>query len=113
MAQKFWIPKSNAGLPSKDSYESIEISIPDNCPHCNNPISIANKGGAVFPSTVVNSCEHIKFYAQIYDMRIQGTESTASKVSNMPLACAKCGDFHDYAVANQKDGSFVCYQCRR
>jgi hypothetical protein len=112
MAQKFWIPKSNAGLPSNDFYDSMEISIPDACPHCNNPISIVNKGKADNPSTINNSCEHTSFYADIWDMRIQGTESTASKVSNMPLSCAKCGDFHDYAVANQKDGSFVCYQCR-
>jgi hypothetical protein len=116
MAQKFWMRKQYANLPNQSFWESVEISIPDLCIHCSNPITIADIGHDHSPSTVSNSCEHIKFYAQIYDMRIQENEPTVSlsvKVSNnIPLSCAKCGDFHDYAVANQKDGSFVCYQCR-
>lgn len=27
--------------------------------------------------------------------------------------CTRCGDFNQYAIANQKDGTFKCYSCRK
>jgi hypothetical protein len=26
--------------------------------------------------------------------------------------CKKCGDFYQYAVPNQQDGTLICYNCR-
>jgi hypothetical protein len=26
--------------------------------------------------------------------------------------CSKCGDFNEYAIGNQPDGSFTCYSCK-
>jgi hypothetical protein len=29
------------------------------------------------------------------------------------MFCCKCGQFYDYAEANQSDGSMICYACRQ
>ncbi|SRR5579871_1559093 len=29
------------------------------------------------------------------------------------MFCCKCGQFYDFAEANQEDGSMVCYSCRQ
>lgn len=28
-------------------------------------------------------------------------------------SCKKCDDFNEYAEPNQKDGTFICFSCRR
>jgi len=28
------------------------------------------------------------------------------------MFCCKCGQFYDFAEANQEDGSMICYSCR-
>ena len=39
------------------------------------------------------------------------SQAAASLTSGMK--CAKCGDFNDFAVSNQADGTFKCYVCRQ
>lgn len=29
------------------------------------------------------------------------------------INCCKCNEFYFYAVANQEDGTLICYECRR
>jgi hypothetical protein len=29
------------------------------------------------------------------------------------MFCCKCGQFYDFAEANQEDGSMICYACRQ
>lgn len=29
------------------------------------------------------------------------------------MFCCKCGQFYDFAEANQEDGSMICYSCRQ
>jgi hypothetical protein len=37
-------------------------------------------------------------------------EQIAQKSSG--LFCTRCGEFYEYAVANQKDGTLKCWSCR-
>lgn len=40
------------------------------------------------------------------------SEQKIKNNSQQGCTCKKCGNFNDYAEANQHDGSFVCFSCR-
>jgi len=34
------------------------------------------------------------------------------KIDNSGHNCKDCGEFYPYAIANQLDGTLICYSCR-
>lgn len=43
---------------------------------------------------------------------IQNDDYQIIKKKSAGCTCIKCGDFYEYAEANQDDGTFKCWGCR-
>lgn len=44
---------------------------------------------------------------------VSGDAPTPVKKKEPGCKCKRCEDFNEYAEPNQKDGTFICYGCRR
>ena len=54
-----------------------------------------------------------KRHAGSYHYRyFRGAQSGPRMASKTGCVCKRCHSLNQYAAANQKDGSYVCYECR-
>ena|ERR1700748_200388 len=112
--QKFWIPKIHIpeNYQIKNNDYCMEISIPDNCQHCNEKLIINRNGGKNHNSNFLNCCEHFIQYSLIWENRI--TEIVFAKLDiNDGMKCSGvCGLWSYMSEPNQPDNTFKCYSCR-
>lgn len=118
--QSFWIEKYYIPLEkrSDNGFDTMEVSIPDDCQHCGLKINIHANGNSFRPGTIINPCLHYSHYRRVWENRIinkQAEQPIMSKVTNYfddGCKCNKCGLWYSMAAPNQSDNTFKCYLCR-
>ena len=101
--------------PENDDYCCMEISIPDNCPHCKMIIKVGNSGNKLACGWLLHPiCGHFERWSDLWRNRIKENTLTFNYVDpiNDGCKCNKCGLWSPMSAPNQSDDTFKCYSCR-
>ena len=118
---KMWIDKRYTDLlPGGDP--CVEITIPDNCPHCNLKIEISTtfSGGPNRSSYLLNTCLRTGTFQELWKMRKDSQNPCVEILKDDKkiidyasiYSCHRCKMVNEYATPNQPDGKYICYNCR-
>jgi hypothetical protein len=85
----------------------VSITIPDNCPKCNNKFRIIKPGSTDSETSLYDYC-HLNTYAKIFSSRMKLVHDQV----NDGCKCNQCASWVPMAAPNLPDNKFKCYSCR-
>jgi hypothetical protein len=104
---QIWIPNIYCGMKTAID-ECTEITLPDYCPTCNEPIVVESPGNKYVTGYLYErQCIHLDLFSQLWEIRIVEKPKSPGEI------CCSCNDFVPMSEPNQPDGKFKCYICRQ
>jgi len=124
--QEFWIEK--CWIPEDERPNTIDfcvkVYICNECQICKTKIIIYNKGSSFVGGSFDHACEDFGTYLQVWQNRIKpGQTLSIGNINDVKnclvdptkdgMKCSgSCNSWHPMAIANQDNGTFICYGCR-